>query len=172
MFLRCERKEDILPIAESLMERHAPQGLPAPQLTPALREAMLRYYWPGNVRELENVIRRILILRDPELLIAELDSKAASRCLKQFNATQEAPRLASFGVSAVLEQVREANEKAERTAILAAMNSTRWNRKQAAAVLNIDYRALLYKMKKLQIDGMAEPFPTPPRASAAGSTGD
>jgi two-component system response regulator AtoC len=164
-----ERKEDILPIAASLMERHAPQGSAVPQLTPGLREAMLRYDWPGNVRELENVTRRFLILRDPELLIVELDSKAASRSLKQFNGGQDTPRLASLGPSPVLEQVREANENAERTAILAAMNSTRWNRKQAAAVLNIDYKALLYKMKKLQIDGSVD-LHSSPKVTAAGST--
>ena len=37
-------------------------------------------------------------------------------------------------------------------AILNALNRTRWNRKEAAAVLRVDYKALLYKMKKLGID--------------------
>ena len=46
----------------------------------------------------------------------------------------------------------EAKEQAETDAILAALNSTRWNRKQAAQILNIDYKALLYKMKKLSIE--------------------
>jgi DNA-binding NtrC family response regulator len=32
-----------------------------------------------------------------------------------------------------------------------ALNATRWNRKRAAEMLNIDYKALLYKMKKLEI---------------------
>ena len=44
-----------------------------------------------------------------------------------------------------------ARKAAEAEAILAALNSTLWNRKQAAALLNIDYKALLYKMKKLGI---------------------
>jgi len=35
--------------------------------------------------------------------------------------------------------------------IIAALNSALWNRKQAAALLKIDYKALLYKMKKLGI---------------------
>ena len=37
-------------------------------------------------------------------------------------------------------------------AILAALDSTRWNRKQAAAILKTEYKSLLYKMKKLGID--------------------
>jgi len=52
----------------------------------------------------------------------------------------------------ILEQVIRAKEQAETEAILAALNSTRWNRKQAAFLLKIDYKALLYKMKKLGLD--------------------
>ena len=49
----------------------------------------------------------------------------------------------------VLEQVANATREAELTAILAALKSTNWNRRQASALLRIDYKALLYKMKKL-----------------------
>jgi len=52
----------------------------------------------------------------------------------------------------ILKQVTKAKEQAETDAILAALNSTRWNRKQAAQILNIDYKALLYRMKKLSIE--------------------
>ena len=46
----------------------------------------------------------------------------------------------------------KAKEQAEADAILTALNATHWNRKQAAAALKIDYKAFLYKMKKLAID--------------------
>ena len=52
----------------------------------------------------------------------------------------------------ILEQVTKAKEQPEIEAILAALTSTRWNRKQAAVLLRIDYKALLYKMKKLGIE--------------------
>jgi DNA-binding NtrC family response regulator len=51
----------------------------------------------------------------------------------------------------VLDRVDHARREAETEAIIAALNSTLWNRKRAAEVLNIDYKALLYKMKKLGI---------------------
>jgi hypothetical protein len=51
----------------------------------------------------------------------------------------------------VLEQVARANREAERSAIVSALRSTNWNRKQAALVLQIEYKALLYKMKRLAI---------------------
>jgi two-component system response regulator AtoC len=51
----------------------------------------------------------------------------------------------------VLDRVDHARREAESEAILNALNSTFWNRKRAAELLNIDYKALLYKMKKLGI---------------------
>jgi DNA-binding NtrC family response regulator len=61
--------------------------------------------------------------------------------------------------SPILEQVTQARKQAETDAILAALNSTRWNRKQAAALLKIDYKALLYKMKKLGVEDRPDAIP-------------
>jgi DNA-binding NtrC family response regulator len=97
------------------------------------------------------------------------ETALASRSISRAKPASLALPAQPFGGAAVLEQVREANEKAERTAILTALSTTRWNRKQAAAVLKIEYKALLYKMKKLQIDGTAEEAgPPPPKTMAAG----
>jgi DNA-binding NtrC family response regulator len=59
----------------------------------------------------------------------------------------------------ILEQVTKAKQLAETDAILAALTSTRWNRKQAAALLKIDYKALLYKMKKLGVEDKPVRYP-------------
>jgi DNA-binding NtrC family response regulator len=40
----------------------------------------------------------------------------------------------------------------EAEAILAALNETRWNRKRAAGLLKMDYKALLYQIKRLRLD--------------------
>lgn len=50
-----------------------------------------------------------------------------------------------------LSRLNTAKRAAEAEAILSALNSTMWNRKRAAILLKIDYKALLYKMKKLGI---------------------
>ena len=68
----------------------------------------------------------------------------------------------------ILQQVSKAKHKAEATAILAALNSTRWNRKQAAALLKIDYKALLYKMKKLSIEDKVLSFDVQAASAADG----
>ena len=59
----------------------------------------------------------------------------------------------------ILEQVRRAKHQAETEAILAALTSTQWNRKKAASLLKIDYKALLYKMKKLGIESKVAVLP-------------
>jgi DNA-binding NtrC family response regulator len=53
--------------------------------------------------------------------------------------------------SPMLQRVDQAKKTAEASVILSALNQTRWNRRHAADLLQIDYKALLYKMKKLQI---------------------
>ncbi len=58
---------------------------------------------------------------------------------------------ASEAGSVALSRVDEARRAAESEAILQALQSSLWNRKQAAKLLNVDYKALLYKMKKLGI---------------------
>jgi transcriptional regulator with GAF, ATPase, and Fis domain len=66
----------------------------------------------------------------------------------------------------VLEQVAKAKREAERAAILAALKTANWNRRRAAVLLRIDYKALLYKMKRLSIK-KEKPNPTLVRAAAA-----
>jgi two-component system, NtrC family, response regulator AtoC len=140
-----ERREDILPLAEFMIEKHVPHGSGVPTLTRELREVMPAYDWPGNVRELENFIRRLVVLRDPEILAEQLRAKTPREA-------GTAPPAAVPAASAVLDQVRQAKDQAETVAILTALNATHWNRKQAAALLKVDYKALLYKMKKLGVE--------------------
>jgi DNA-binding NtrC family response regulator len=53
--------------------------------------------------------------------------------------------------SSTLMDLDNDRKRAEKDAILAALNAVLWNRKKAAVLLKIDYKALLYKMKKLGI---------------------
>jgi two-component system response regulator AtoC len=145
-------------------------GMPMPEINMDLRQAMTAYRWPGNVRELENFMRKFLILGDVQMLTRELEAKTGRRAVNVVPASvipvshASAPETAppalpvATGSASILEQVTQAKFQAETDAIMAALNSTRWNRKRAARLLNIDYKALLYKMKKLGIDDQPEPF--------------
>jgi len=147
-----ERSEDIIGMAEFLIKKHIPQGTPLPLITNDLKHAMMGHAWPGNVRELENFVRKFLILKDPALLARELQAKAARKPALAMVSASMPHQVEETAAAPILEQVTKAKQQAETEAILAALNSTRWNRKQAATFLKIDYKALLYKMKKLGID--------------------
>jgi DNA-binding NtrC family response regulator len=189
-----ERLDEIIPLASSLLKKHAQGDLSAPEIGPALRAALLRHHWPGNIRELENVMRRYLVVRNPEIIVEELNrmnSRAfgASRRSAQRSAGEVASRWnagpASDGPdmfsepptrrdaeqasrhqpstpqyvpdyadpeNSELMKLDHARKAAETDVIMKALYSTQWNRKRAATALGIDYKALLYKMKKLGID--------------------
>jgi len=163
-------------MAEYLMKRHATPGAPLPIITPDLKRTMMTYNWPGNVRELENVVRKLLILGDADLIARELQGKTTRRAMIAAAKVESLNRPVSTeyaaGDSPILEQVTKAKHQAETDAILAALNATRWNRKQAAALLKVDYKALLYKMKKLGVEsGSTASDPetaTPPQKMTAG----
>jgi len=117
-------------------------------------------------------MRKLLVLRDPQMLARELNAKTGAKPVaaplsipatsfvaeaRLHTVPPPAPPVA-VPPSTILEQVSKAKQQAESDAILAALNSTRWNRKRAAMLLDIDYKALLYKMKKLGIDDAPAPF--------------
>jgi two-component system response regulator AtoC len=154
-----ERPDEILPLSRHFLQKHAMPMTPTPQITPFLSEALMNYDWPGNVRELENVMRRCLALQDTEAVAEDLRSRSRRKNPVSVPVSQ-IPQLEAPAVRAsapTLKNVAEAQRQAEIDAILNVLNRNRWNRKQAAALLHIDYKALLYKMKKLGIDrGAAE----------------
>jgi len=155
-----DRPEDIVPLAEFILKRHTPPNTPLVPVTGKLKEAMMAYHWPGNVRELENMVRRLLVLRDAELVARELLAKANRKAFRPPAVAEGLSTPQEAEAAPILEQVTKAKQRAEADAILAALHSTRWNRKQAAALLEIDYKALLYKMKKLGVEDRSNRFST------------
>jgi two-component system response regulator AtoC len=157
-----ERQDEIVPLAEFLLRKHARPGTAPLPITPALHQALAMHPWPGNIRELENVMRKYLVIRDADLMVEDLRSRTLRRAAPALVSAPVKVMAASSAAemaepepppsTPILKQVNRAKEQAETDAILAALNSTRWNRKQAAQILNIDYKALLYKMKKLSIE--------------------
>jgi two-component system response regulator AtoC len=145
------RAEDIPGIAKFLLQKYSGADPTERLLTPRLLAAFAGYDWPGNIRELENVIRRLMVLRDPELIASELTANANRRKQPTFGDQSPAEQRPEPVSPLILEHVRQHNDKNETAAIITALESTRWNRKQAAALLKIDYKALLYRMKKLNI---------------------
>ena len=133
-----ERKEEIIWLAEHFLMKHVGCGIAPSQISPELRQALLAYDWPGNVRELENTMRRYLALRREDLIIEEIRALATSTANERLNYEEF--------------ELHSVKHNAELEITLQALEKTHWNRKEAARLLKTNYKAFLYKMKKLGID--------------------
>lgn len=165
-----DRRDEIQPLAEFFLRTHATPDKPVLGLPATLRDALLEHEWPGNIRELENVMRKYLVMRNAEAVAEDLLRRAHKRslALRRTPATspvevgsapdqhpspsREAPvKNGAAPDPSVLKNVDSAHRAAEAEVIISALNAALWNRKQAATLLKIEYKALLYKMKKLGI---------------------
>lgn len=126
-----------------MAERYARPPLP---LSPVLLQACHNHSWPGNLRELNNFLKRYLILGDENLAVAELLPKNDGN-----GATSGESSMKKSDGGGLKGLARSAKDEAEAQAITQALEQTNWNRKQAAAILQISYKALLYKIRQYGI---------------------
>ncbi len=135
------------------------------------------YDWPGNVRELENFVKRMVILGGDAQVAQDLAEVIAGRkavigpiaALEPRPARRDTPPpaptpvptappaatldMAAAPVSGSLKEIaRNAAREAEREIIYRTLQQTRWNRREAADLLGVSYKALLYKIKEADLD--------------------
>ena len=132
-----ERWEDIPLLAEHFLAKHAARdGRPTPVLLPEALETLQAYDWPGNVRELENFLEKTLIFaRSERLGLADLPWEMR----REHRGDDEELSL------------KKASARLEREYIRKALAATGGNRTQAAKLLEISLRALLYKLKEYDL---------------------
>src|SRR5467141_3807857 len=144
-----DRKEEIPILLKHSMTRMAERYARAPlPLSPALLQACQDHPWPGNLRELNNFLKRYLILGDENLAVAELQPRYDGNGGGARTDSGAKSGEASGGLKSL---ARSAKDEAEGEAIRQALEQTNWNRKQAAALLQISYKALLYKIRQYGI---------------------
>jgi two-component system response regulator AtoC len=134
-----ERREDVPLLIDHFIARFRETlGRPVRTIADDALDRMLEHSWPGNVRELENVIERAMILADGDrITLAELPEAIAT------------PRGASEAKPAAVDfSMRRARRRFEADLIRRALAATNGNRTRAAKLLEISYRALLYKIKE------------------------
>ena len=171
-----QRKDEIPALSALFLEQYAEHYNKQPLV---LAQDTLRlfseYDWPGNVRELENLVKRAVILGSDESIRREIaDAIAArTRAMGPIPALQHAAhapaaaapaRAASKSngaaaaaapagpVGSLKDIARQAAREAERELIFRTLQQTRWNRREAAEILGISYKALLYKIKEAELD--------------------
>src|SRR3977135_1752982 len=141
-----ERKEEIPVLLKHFMSRMAEQyGRPPLPLGSALMEACLRHSWPGNLRELSNFIKRYLVLGDETLAASELQPRPDGGGVVRDEAVSKSAGNSAGGLKSLS---RNAKDQAQAEAIARALEQRNGNRKQAAALLKISYKALLYKIRQ------------------------
>ncbi len=141
-----ERKEEIPILLKHFMSRMSEEyARPPLPLSANMLQACQDYGWPGNLRELNNFIKRYLVLGDENLAIQELKPRDNVHGKAEVSSN---PNEAPGGLKSV---ARGAKDEAEAEAIKVALDQTNWNRKQAAALLQISYKALLYKIRQYGI---------------------
>jgi len=143
-----ERQTEIPLLFRHFLQKYAEKfGKTALEPSHYLLEAAARYPWPGNLRELENFVKRYVILDDEEGSLRELIEMSTAR--QRTAPREEAPPPREQGLKAL---VRGLKDEAEMEAIANALEKTRWCRKDAAKMLGISYKALLYKMRQFNLD--------------------
>ena len=135
-----ERREDIPYLVEYLGQQFNRRFQRA--ASPVSRETLhllQQRDWPGNVRELENCMARYVVLGSEEAFYAERAEKAP------FHLTYETTPDGNIPLKRIAQQV---TRRTERDVILRVLQANHWNRRKAAEVLKISYRALLYKVRQ------------------------
>jgi two-component system response regulator AtoC len=144
-----ERAEDIPSIANYLIELfNETFGTDAWPLSPAMSRRLQQYRWPGNIRELENMLRRYVVLGSPEVIAEDIARRSFA-----FPPTE----LPSHRGLPLKTRTRRLVREVETQAILRVLQLNNWNRRKAARMLSISYRALLYKIRSA---GIGEYCPT------------
>jgi len=142
-----ERTEDIPELVESLLKRVCGHEK-VPHIKSQAMKFLQQYHYPGNVRELENILERAITLSGGEeigvddLQLPDLTGKALYEEDKEteYNYVRGDKPLEDF-----LEEI-------ERKAIVEALEACRWNKTAAAKKLGITFRAMRYKLKKLDLE--------------------
>jgi len=161
-----ERREEIPVFLEFFLQKYSDfyGKQPAP-FSEYAQVRMMEYTWPGNIRELENLVKRYVIVGNESQIIRELAThKPIVSSVSKGNGSGSLPLPVKQTLPAavpesfsdghdgpsLLEIGRRAALLAEKEAIERALVQTRWNRRQAAKLLKISYKALLNKIKMIE----------------------
>ncbi len=165
-----QRRSELPELAEFFVRQYVMHyNKPEMTLSHETLRLFAEYPWPANLQELESVVKRIVMLDSEALVCEEL-----TRAMRNPEGTREsgsvetlavekrggppdaagppAPADSSAPVMPLKKIAREAADGAERELIFRTLQRTRWNRREAAQMLGVSYKALLYKIKRAELD--------------------
>ena len=156
-----ERTEDIPLLVQYFAERlQLNMGSTPKAIDPGAYTVFQSYSWPGNIRELKNIVERLLIMVNRDVVMAP-DVAEALSLIPQLStpsqlsddaldpgALQSLPSVALYKPGTALSQMMDT---AEAQCILAALEEFNWNIRRTAEALEVERSNLYKKMNKYGI---------------------
>jgi two-component system nitrogen regulation response regulator GlnG len=159
-----DRLEDITPLVNHFLTKSSENGLPRKVFSPDAKRLLKTWRWPGNVRELENMVHRLLVLHNEDVI----DVDAVANELKQQDSVEEDQHESenlSQSVDAHIRRYFDALKgglpapglhgrilrEVELPLITATLEITRGNQVKAADILGMNRNTLRKKIKELGI---------------------
>jgi two-component system, NtrC family, response regulator AtoC len=134
-----DRREDIPLMLDYFLTRFNERfQRNTPPFSKSVMQLLQQRDWPGNIRELENCVARYVLLGSVETFRNELIERQPFSTLPI--------EVAEDGSVPLKRIAKQAIREVERSLILRVLQANNWNRRKAAEILNISYRALLYKI--------------------------
>jgi len=155
-----QRKEDISLLVDYFLYRYCKLlGRSFFELPPETIEIFMNYHWPGNTKELESIVKRTVMSGDDGRLLKELyldnkkiPSKTHQMMIEGLKATSSIAVSKDYLKHVERESLKDICMKylgkVEKKVMRKALEETNWNRKKAAAMLNISYKSMLNKIKE------------------------
>lgn len=141
-----ERKDDIPLLVDHFLRKYSQKlHKNIERVEPDVMRLFMNYDWPGNVRELENVIERAMVLA--ETSVVRIEDIPEEIGLGPSQARISLPFLGETDLS-----IKKVERKVEEELIRRALARTNGNRTQAARLLELSHRALLYKIRQYGIE--------------------
>ena len=142
-----ERRDEIPVLVDHFLKKFNAQYGRAVDVPPETVRTFLEYHWPGNIRELENAVKRMVVLGSARPVHIEIvgNLSRATRVPSASSITTVVSANPDASIS-LKDIARQAARDAERVAIKEVLDRVHWNRAKAARLLQISYKALLYKI--------------------------
>jgi two-component system response regulator AtoC len=143
-----ERRDEIPALVDHFLKTANEQYGRSVDVPPAVLQLLVEHSWPGNIRELENFVKRIVVLGSTAQVRQELGAlaRSAAPAAHSMKTSTPAPAPSADGRVDLKAIARQAARDAERLVIAETLERVHWNRAKAARILQISYKALLYKI--------------------------
>ena len=159
-----ERKQDIFLLTGYFMDKYcSQQKKDRIHIDDSIKAHFQKYHWPGNIRELENMIKKIIALQKTDIIYTDLKlgegtdkgeedlgSKSSNPC--QIWEDRKIRQLVKNRRDICLKTIRRQYiAEVEKRAIRKALESTLWNRKKAAKLVQVSYKTLLNRIEEFKL---------------------